>query len=342
VVHRDLKPSNVMLGDFGEVYLLDWGLATLRARDEGAVDVPAEAGHTLAGGTMGTPGYMAPEQIRRSGAVDAAADVYALGAILFELLTLARLHDHPAVAEVLRATLELDGARPAERTPGREISPELDRLCFAATRLDPAERRAGVPSALLLSQRVEAFLDGDRDLLLRRELAGAHAQAAIQALARAALPAEEHAERARAMREVGAALGLDPDNQSARRTLARLITEPPARVPAEAEAEIAANTRLAYRLGAKNALVFYASYLLYLPLLLWMGVRDWSLFALGWVTIAVCSLTTAVLLRRPPRRIDVPLVHLAVSTFTVATVSVLFGAYVLVPMLALGMCVAYT
>jgi hypothetical protein len=334
VVHRDLKPANVMLGDFGEAYVLDWGLALTRDADT-----------TGGTGIQGTPGYMAPEQVdpelaRDGGGVDARADVYALGAILFEVLSLERLHGQDTLPEVLHATLSTDGARPSQR--GAEVPLELDELCHRATRRDRRDRLA---SAQELSAAIEAFLDGDRDLALRRRLAEDHAGSAEQALARAhqARGAEgEQVERALAMREVASALGLDPTHRGARTTLVRLIAEPVTCVPAEAEAQLRASALGAYQLAARAALVFYACYLLYLPLLLWMGVRDRGLFALGWVTIAMCATATYALLRRPPARLDRPLLHLALSTFTVATVSVLFGPYILVPMLAVAMCVSYT
>jgi hypothetical protein len=327
VVHRDLKPGNVMLGAFGEVYLIDWGLALVAGGDG-----------TAPRGTMGTPGYMAPEQIEDAAAVDARADVYALGAILFEILTLDRLHGAEAVAGRLVSTLRADGASPAERAPGQGVPPELDALCRAATRRDPAARLA---SAELLSQQIEAYLDGDRDLARRRDLAAEHAARAEAAFARAADGEDELAERARAMREVTAALGLDPAHQGARRVLTRLIAEPPRAVPAEARAEMERTRLGAYQLAGKHALLLYAGYLLYLPLMLWIGVRDRGLFAMGWALIAACAITTWLTVRRRPARLDVPLVHLAIGSATVSAASVLFGPFVLVPMLALGSSVAY-
>ena len=104
VIHRDLKPENIMIGDYGEVLVMDWGSAKVLRKDEaphehGAANEASnpvwndsqEAGAsftTLPGSVMGTPGYMAPEQARgEADSTDERTDIYALGALLYALLT---------------------------------------------------------------------------------------------------------------------------------------------------------------------------------------------------------------------------------------------------------------
>src|SRR6185436_12022561 len=93
VIHRDLKGQNVVLGDFGEVVVLDWGLAKVVGRAEEtltppvALEHPEGRGETAQGQVLGTPAYMSPEQAEgRWDRVDRHTDVYGLGAILYEIL----------------------------------------------------------------------------------------------------------------------------------------------------------------------------------------------------------------------------------------------------------------
>src|SRR5262245_25193950 len=107
VVHRDLKPQNVLVGEFGETVVIDWGLA----KELGAAGEEDRAGtgtgtgtgtgsETVAGSVLGTPAYMAPEQAL-GGGVDERADVYALGAMLYHVLVGKPPHDGGSVDEML-------------------------------------------------------------------------------------------------------------------------------------------------------------------------------------------------------------------------------------------------
>jgi serine/threonine-protein kinase len=130
VIHRDLKPDNVMVGRFGEIYVLDWGLAVGREESE---RLPAAASvRTLAG----TPGYMAPEMaVCDGGRIDERTDVYLLGATLHELVTGCQRHEAASVVEQL-ALAHVS----APFDYGSQVPSELAAICNRATHLEPAQR----------------------------------------------------------------------------------------------------------------------------------------------------------------------------------------------------------
>ena len=167
ILHRDIKPENVMVGSFGEVYLLDWGIA--KPKDEPRAET-----------IVGTPVYMAPEMVR-GGPVDERSDVYLLGAMLHELLTGNPRHEGTTVMDVLRNALASSLV-----AYGDDVPQPLAAIANRATHREPAER---YPTA-------GAFRDALADFLKRRS-ARALADAALervgaleQALANGGTPAD--------------------------------------------------------------------------------------------------------------------------------------------------------
>ena len=160
MVHRDLKPTNVMLGDFGEVYVLDWGLAKVLSEVNPRyepIDDASGAMRTSDGSVLGTIGYMAPEQLQGEvDRVDARSDVYSLGSMLFQLLAGEPVHKGSAAAQAL-SSLKTDGARPSEREGGEDIPEALDQICFEATRVSPDDR---LGSAKKIADTIEDHLSG--------------------------------------------------------------------------------------------------------------------------------------------------------------------------------------
>ena len=197
VLHRDLKPENIMFGRYGEVAVLDWGLAMVRARNATtmrAVDVVGDVSRP--GQVVGTPGYMSPEQVRGA-ELDERSEVWSLGAILFEILTLRRAIEGATVSEVFDATLRHHPEPPSFIASGRVSSEELDELCVRALERDPARR---FPDCTAFADAVASFLDGSR----RAELAAVHIDAAqarwaeCRALATDLRDAEAHERACRA------------------------------------------------------------------------------------------------------------------------------------------------
>ena len=161
VIHRDLKPENIMVGEFGEVQVLDWGLAKILGREETAVEDPdndqvesvrsgGDSGRFLSmdGSIAGTPQYMAPEQANgKIKELDERTDVYALGAILYQILTLRAPVDGPTLQAILVAAAKGQVIPPEDlvteplpHCPNEKIPAALSAMAMKALAHDPAKR----------------------------------------------------------------------------------------------------------------------------------------------------------------------------------------------------------
>jgi serine/threonine-protein kinase len=329
VVHRDLKPANIMLGDFGEAYVLDWGIARLTGDSEapGAIrqtDLPNSSAsqQTAAGAMLGTPGYMSPEQMR-GGDIDPRTDVYALGCILFEILTGTPANPRDTAIEHTLSTLE---HRPSTRAS--EIPPELDDTCARATAADRASRLGSVRE---LADRVQRFLDGDRDLARRRELAAAHVARAVEHVARG------DAGRSEALREASSAIALDVDNAEARTIITRLLVEPPAAVPPAAQLAIENHRRDAGVVVLKWAVVAYVAFLLTIPGIWLLGVAEtWPLVVVE-VEVALSMVFCVQSIRlHAPLGVRRAVFGAGLHCLVIATIGIVLGSLLVVPILVFG------
>jgi eukaryotic-like serine/threonine-protein kinase len=137
IVHRDLKPENVFILGSGQVKVLDFGLARVDPVAPEGADVPTMSLSTEPGRVMGTVGYMAPEQVRGKG-VDARADIFSFGAVLYEMLTGKRAFQGESPVETLNAILKDDP--PSLFESAQSVSPALERIVRRCLEKRPEER----------------------------------------------------------------------------------------------------------------------------------------------------------------------------------------------------------
>ncbi|HOX07112.1 MAG TPA: serine/threonine-protein kinase, partial [Planctomycetota bacterium] len=193
IVHRDLKPGNIMVTREGEPMIADFGLAKVLDGPEDADGRGGSGQLTRSGVAMGTPQYMAPEQATgRNREIDARADIYALGCILYELITGAPPFNDANAMELLRAHVERDPAPPSSR--GARVAADVETICLKCLEKVPDRRYR---TAAALADDVRRFLDGEPIAARRasvayvvgRKLLRHKALAAVSAVAAALLVA---------------------------------------------------------------------------------------------------------------------------------------------------------
>jgi eukaryotic-like serine/threonine-protein kinase len=180
VIHRDLKPLNVMVGPFNEVYVMDWGIAKIISVDDEVFDDLTQkvdstgdddTGDTKPGQLLGTPAYMSPEQANgQNDIIDHRSDLFSLGLILFELVTLRRAYIKDEQGEVLEKAKLAKLAEPVRYPRQPNIPKQLIAIIKKATRLDPDDRYATVDA---FAEDIRRYMRGAaikarRDTLLQK------------------------------------------------------------------------------------------------------------------------------------------------------------------------------
>ncbi len=182
VLHCDIKPANVMVGEFGQVYVMDWGIARLVAAEGTPASVPDPGGTSATGparaaasatdnSIIGTPCYMSPEQARGDRAkLCTRSDVFLLGSLLYEIVTRQPPYSNSDRTETL--SLAVSAAFPAPRKIAKDgaVPPELERIVLRAMAKKPDDR---YPSVLALREDLVRFMRGGGDFPRKTFAAGA-------------------------------------------------------------------------------------------------------------------------------------------------------------------------
>jgi len=161
ILHLDLKPDNIQVGDFGEVLVCDWGLSRYQHLDHSELSSSEKLNPALTsfGTVSGTPGFMSPEQISCERAdLDSRSDIYALGAILYNILTLCSpMSKQKSIDNILEMTLKGKLPKPSVIAPKQGIPKPLEAVCLHAMAHRPENRYA---TAGELKEEIISFIQG--------------------------------------------------------------------------------------------------------------------------------------------------------------------------------------
>lgn len=169
VIHRDLKPHNIMIGEFGETLVMDWGLAKFIGDDDELqpaadviyIDDEESIFSTQSGMIFGTPAYMSPEQASgKLDQIDKFSDIYSLGAILYEMLAFYPPFKAKFTKENLERIINQPVTPPSKRAQANRIPVALEQICLKALSKEKSGRFA---SARELADEIEAFLQGTQE-----------------------------------------------------------------------------------------------------------------------------------------------------------------------------------
>lgn len=161
VAHRDVKPENILVGPYGEVVLLDWGLAkvwskqaqqTLGEEDGQEAKDSGDDAITLSGKIEGTLCYMSPEQVRRDPGIDFSTDIYSLGSVLYELLAGQTPFDGDQTHEILDAVQQQTPPDPSDVSPYR-VPQTLEALCMKCLQKNPEDRPRNMEEVIQVLQQ---------------------------------------------------------------------------------------------------------------------------------------------------------------------------------------------
>ena len=164
VIHRDLKPANIIVGKFGEVYVLDWGLAKVLgspsiAQKDVAEEPPSpDLSLTPTGRHYGTPLYMSPEMAEGSALIDGRSDVFSLGIMLFEILTLGPFLEGEDILEIKDKILNQPYPLPRERALQKNLPKDLEAICMMALKRNKQRR---YPKVSLLLEDLQRYRHGE-------------------------------------------------------------------------------------------------------------------------------------------------------------------------------------